>query len=82
MSDNNDTTTRVRDEDSSWKHKTKQTILMIVTGAFCVSMIEYTITQNKIDLSAAAPITSTGQLLPVLLGVLTIGAIVVKVFWE
>jgi len=45
-------------------------------------MIEYTITQNKIDLSAAAPITSTGQLLPVLLGVLTIGAIVVKVFWE
>lgn len=65
------------EEDVPLKRKIIQTIQMIVTGTFCVSMVEYTIMENKIDLSAA-PITSTGQLLPVLVGALPIGAIAVK----
>ncbi|KAF8247312.1 hypothetical protein K440DRAFT_522773, partial [Wilcoxina mikolae CBS 423.85] len=51
-----------------------QVMVMVLSGGLGIGMLELTIIRNNIDLSAA-PITSTGQLLPLLIGALSFGAV-------
>ncbi|KAF8537355.1 hypothetical protein BDD12DRAFT_887875 [Trichophaea hybrida] len=60
-----------------WKYPAIRSAITVFFGVFLISMLEMTIKLNSIDLSAA-PISSTGQLIPVLIGPLNFCAVILK----
>ncbi|CCX05061.1 Similar to hypothetical protein TRIVIDRAFT_64765 [Trichoderma virens Gv29-8]; acc. no. EHK15320 [Pyronema omphalodes CBS 100304] len=60
-----------KSRDFDLKSESIHTLLpRVIFAGSAIAMIELTISKNRIDLSAA-PITSTGQLLPFLVGIFT-----------
>ncbi len=72
-------TTLIMDDDVKWSTvmKVVSSIANVILGSISIATVEKTIRQNKIDLSAAPLLQSSGQLIALIMGILSL----ITVIW-